>query len=65
MTGKTFEFSDDELELIKEWYYAAAGESTSGSGEKAENDKLRALLGKLKMTPHGMDQFIFDREDNH
>lgn len=63
MTGKTFKFSDDELELIQDWYYAAAGESASGSGEKAENDKLRALLGKLKITPHSMDQHEFDHEN--
>ncbi|MFH1741141.1 MAG: hypothetical protein ABIH23_19235 [bacterium] len=65
MMGKTFEFSDDELELIQDWYLAAAGESASGSGEKAENDKLRALLGKLKIEPHSMDQYQFDHEDHH
>jgi len=63
MMGKTFEFSDDELELIQGWYDAAAGESASGSGEKAENDKLRVLLGKLKFEPHSMDQTAFDHED--
>ena len=62
MTGKIFTFSDDELELIQDWYLAAAGESASGSGEKAENDKLRALLGKLKIETHSMDQYHFDHE---
>ena len=65
MMGKTFEFSGDELELIQNWYLAAAGESVSGTGTKAETDKLRALLGKLKIEPHSMDQYQFDHEDHH
>lgn len=60
---RTFEFSDDEMQLIEWWYLAAAGESKSGSGEKAENDKLKALLKKLDFEPNYRDQYQFDHED--
>jgi hypothetical protein len=40
---KTFELSDEELEILEEWYYTAANEWTGG--DKAKHAALAAKFG--------------------
>lgn len=48
----TFEFTEAEMELIKCWYDAAAGESASCSNDPA----FERLIAKLGFELHCMDK---------
>jgi len=53
------ELDESELGLLQDWYYAAAGESATISGDEADKDehgkRIKAMLDKLGLTPHCMD----------
>lgn len=53
---KSFDFTEDELAQIHEWYQAAAGESSTRQDTPEEARTLLALLQKLGFDLDPMDE---------